>query len=472
MLEKRIPGPCLLALCSLIAACARSGSPGEGASGGSENPATQPSFVVIVVDDWAYTDLLAVRGDGDPWNDLPAVDALAGMGLSFENFYTQPLCNPTRKTLNFGVYDGDSKSPICTVRTKAGAAPPPTLAGALRSAGYATCAFGKWHVERSTQVGVPWWEAPAEYGFEHWRALSGLNIDGHCDSNDYWDWIRADDGVATRTHAYHTEAVASAFLSWWSQTPGPRFAYVCFQAAHRPYHTPPAYLLPNGMPPGREIRDQYEHMLVAMDGLIGAMLAAVDLRDTYVFLLGDNGTPNKATRTHQDPKRVKWTVYEDGVNVPLLVAGPGVRVGSTPALGHVVDLAATLCALAGTPKPIAMADSVSLAPVLFDAAASPRRSLVADLEPTNNPAHVRRQTAVLLDTGSDLFKGIYVREEDDSQVRSREFYDLSVDPGEEQPVGVSDPLFRSRIDACNELYQEFLSSQGDGGSTGGFQPGA
>ena len=104
----------------------------------------------------------------------------------------------------------------------------------------------------------------------------------------------------------------------------------------------------------------------------------VDLGSTYVFVLGDNGTPATAARVGvQDPRRMKATTYEDGVNVPLVVVGPGVAPSVTGALGHVVDLMATTAGLAHAALPGAT-DSVSLAPVLFDPQATVRAHLVCD----------------------------------------------------------------------------------------------
>ena len=61
--------------------------------------------------------------------------------------------------------------------------------------------------------------------------------------------------------------------------------------------------------------------------------------DTFVILLGDNGTPQEVAPV---PDHAKRTVFERGVRVPLILAGPGLRPGVDSRLAHVVDLFPTL----------------------------------------------------------------------------------------------------------------------------------
>ncbi|HED64326.1 MAG TPA: hypothetical protein ENJ09_02105 [Planctomycetes bacterium] len=468
--RRRIPGPkvhALLTALPLLAAAACRDAGSSGASPGSGQAVTTPNLLVIVVDDWAESDWEASRGDLDPWNDLVAIDTLAAQGQEWENFYAQPLCNPTRKTLTFGVFDGASDSRLCMSGMNSKPVPTETLGEVLRQAGYATAAFGKWHIGPSSDATESWGVAPREYGFDSWRALSATNIGGHCGSNDYTDWMRADDGVESPTHEYHTEAVGLAFMDWWQSTPGPRFAYVCFQAAHEPFHMPPAHLLPSGFPQPTSARKRYEAMLVAADSMVATMMSIVDLTDTYVILLGDNGTPRGAVRSDQDPLKVKWTTLEDGVHVPMVVAGPGVRVGTTRALGHVADLPATLAGLASTAAPLAMIDSVSLLPVFLDRSQRVRDSLICDRAGVPTSAvHKERDTCVVLDAAGALFKARYLAPSTRGGATTRAFFNLSLDPREEAPIDPNDPTYAARIQECETRYADFLDR---GGSKGGFQ---
>jgi arylsulfatase A-like enzyme len=85
-----------------------------------------------------------------------------------------------------------------------------------------------------------------------------------------------------------------------------------------------------------------------------------------VILTSDNGTSKQGTVPSRD-ERVKATLYEGGIHVPLVIAGPGVaQPGSThSALVHLVDVLPTVAPLVGV-SPEAPLDGVDLAPLLQD----------------------------------------------------------------------------------------------------------
>ena len=88
-----------------------------------------------------------------------------------------------------------------------------------------------------------------------------------------------------------------------------------------------------------------------MDTLIGQLLDSIPagvLENTYVISQGDNGTDKWADLpAPRDPTRVKMTVYEGGINVPLIVTGSGISGGRVE-------------------RPLLAIDSVSMAPYLFE----------------------------------------------------------------------------------------------------------
>jgi arylsulfatase A-like enzyme len=109
-------------------------------------------------------------------------------------------------------------------------------------------------------------------------------------------------------------------------------------------------------------------MSEAIDTIVGRVLDAVDLETTYVFVMGDNGSPGEAVVPPFMFNQAKGSVYEGGVRVPLIIAGPGVARGEECAeLVHVTDLFATIRELSGLGPPTQGAeDSVSFAEQLTD----------------------------------------------------------------------------------------------------------
>ena len=61
----------------------------------------RPNIILIMSDDQGWGDLSA---SGNTNLNTPNIDAIARNGVSFENFYVQPVCSPTRAELLTGRY--------------------------------------------------------------------------------------------------------------------------------------------------------------------------------------------------------------------------------------------------------------------------------------------------------------------------------------------------------------------------------
>src|SRR5262245_64329774 len=87
---------------------------------------------------------------------------------------------------------------------------------------------------------------------------------------------------------------------------------------------------------------------------------------TVIIFMGDNGTPAPAKDTAARIRGSKGGVYEGGVRVPLIVAGPGVtRRGRDPQIVTDTDMYATIAQLARVPIPASsMNNSYTFAPLL------------------------------------------------------------------------------------------------------------
>jgi arylsulfatase A-like enzyme len=137
----------------------------------------------------------------------------------------------------------------------------------------------------------------------------------------------------------------------------PFFLWLAFLAAHGPLHEPPAHLHSYdlaGLDPNSNRALFGKAIIEAMDSEIGRIMAAIDFTDTTVIFIGDNGTPNARIEPPFDPNHGKFSVYEGGVNVPLIVTGqavpPASRGQESAALVQATDLFATVLEIAGVPK--------------------------------------------------------------------------------------------------------------------------
>lgn len=134
---------------------------------------------------------------------------------------------------------------------------------------------------------------------------------------------------------------------------------VAFNAPHAPFHAPPSELYSGARvtdpPPRPQTRRAYLAALEALDTELGRLLASVDLSDTLVIFMADNGTPILATNSIIVDRRAKGTLFEGGVHVPMVVAGGNIQTARVePRLVHAVDFFDTIAELFGlTIKPSA-----------------------------------------------------------------------------------------------------------------------
>ena len=62
---------------------------------------SKPNFIILLTDDQGYQDLGCY---GSPNIKTPRIDAMASQGIRFTNFYAQPVCGPSRKSILTGCY--------------------------------------------------------------------------------------------------------------------------------------------------------------------------------------------------------------------------------------------------------------------------------------------------------------------------------------------------------------------------------
>ncbi len=341
----------------------------------------RPNVLVLVADDISDRDL-------DHLN-TPAVDWLASRGVRFRRAYGAPVCSQARRALQFGEFFSRDAGGHCGFwRARAPSMRQPNLARLFSSQGYATGFFGKWHLGSypGASQGFPWQEVVRRHGYDTWRAGIPQNVDACVGGSpkNYWRWQRVDDDSVRTETRYVTDAIRDAFLGWTEEVRGtPWFATVSFQSPHRPFHDPPHRPLVLGGP-----RAKYEAMVEYLDIVIGEILATLDLRDTVVLFVADNGTPSSVPGPGQAANRVKQTTYEDGIRVPMVWAGPGIPAGrESTALFPLVDVLPTFAAALGVKVREGHVDGVSQARVLADPTQAMRARLFAGVDNATTTDH-------------------------------------------------------------------------------------
>jgi arylsulfatase A-like enzyme len=331
---------------------------------------SRPNVVLILFDDLGWKDFSCY---GNDFHRTPNIDAIAREGVRFTNAYaTCPVCSPTRSSVLTGKYPartgvtdwipGRAQWPsarLITPRTpNQMKLEETTIAERLKQAGYATASIGKWHLG-----GEGFW--PTNQGFD-------TNVGGnHKGSNAFFGPFDLP-GLEGRTKdSYLTDELQNAARDWvGKQTAAktPFFLYSPNYSVHTPIQAPEDRIL--AAPGKTKLQQTYRAMLEITDQHIGKLRdqlrQAGQYENTIWLITSDNGGlrfegRNPVPHTDNSPLRAgKGHLYEGGIRVPLILAGPGVKGGQTHhSLAASVDLMPTVLDLIGQ-SPENGIDGVSL----------------------------------------------------------------------------------------------------------------
>ena len=342
--------------------------------------ASAKNYLLFIADDLGRDKIRAYEADfpgyaaAAQW--LPqtnTLDSLASQGLRFARAWANPLCSPTRASLQAGLHphrEGMILSPLG--ESDAGLDPgfftTPMLAESFSSHGYATGYFGKWHIGTEDETGATGTPAaaftdephPSRLGWDRFYGALGGVIGNYTD----WTrvgWLSRGDGFVANETEHATTRTAEVALNWInSRAAGtPWLAIVAFHAPHsrgtgNSWNETDVDLtkirsaslscldpdLDPATPPtcSDVSRAGYqalvEHIDIEIENILLGMDPAV-LDDTIIMFAGDNGTPAPASEWDfvAEAGRGKGTAYETGVGVPLIIAdGATWRTGAAGAI--------------------------------------------------------------------------------------------------------------------------------------------
>ncbi len=278
----------------------------------------QNNILLIIVDDWGT--------DSSPLDNplttnhasMPNLANMAEQGLRFTNAYAQPTCSPTRAGIITGRYSFRHG-----IGSPGGANLPEaefTLPEAFIAANspYRLASIGKWHLGGGD-------DGPRTLG--GWDEFRGTLTSG---VESYTNWTKTINGVSTpNTSTFTTtDQVNDALAFIENAEDAPWLCWLAFNAPHGPFDEAPSSLILSGSQ-GGGTRGNYERLLESMDTEIGRLLANIDLNETNILLIGDNGTPGNVAQTPVLGQRAKGTLYEGGIKVPFIALGPDIRARGT-----------------------------------------------------------------------------------------------------------------------------------------------
>ncbi len=306
---------------------------------GPRSGAKKPNIVLCMADDQGWGDM---GYNGHPVLKTPNFDAMAAEGLRFDRFYAAaPVCSPTRGSVMTG------RHPNRFGCFKWGHTLRPqeiTIAEALKTAGYVTGHFGKWHlgsVCKGSEVN------PGASGFDEW--FSSPNFFDN-------DPILSRQGVAVPTKGESSMVTVEAaieFVRKHARSHQPFLAVVWFGSPHGPHRAIERdRALYRDQHPG--LQDFYGE-ITGMDRAFGKLrseLRRLGIREnTILWYCSDNGgLPGKGVTGGRGNK---GKVYEGGLRVPAILEWPARirRPRTTDIPCNTSDIYPTLLEIVGVRMP-------------------------------------------------------------------------------------------------------------------------
>jgi len=324
-------------------------------------------------DDIGYGDFACL---GNPIIRTPHIDRLHGQSVCFTNFHVSPTCAPTRSALMTGRHEFRNGVTHTIQERERMRLDATTIAQVLKSAGYSTGIFGKWHLGDEDAY------QPEKRGFDetfiHGAGGIGQTYPGSCGDapgNTYFNPAILHNGKFVKTQGFCTDIFFSRAIEWMDEcvdTHKPYFALITPNAAHAPLSCPPDYeRLYAGKVPANVAT--FFGMITNIDDNVGRLLGKLDEwgheSDTLVIFMTDNGGTAGVKTFNAGMRGAKGTPYEGGTRVPSFWRWPNGWKGGVdvPALTAHLDIFSTLAEIAGAkvPEPVAAKlDGRSLLPLL------------------------------------------------------------------------------------------------------------
>ncbi|MBI4625785.1 MAG: sulfatase-like hydrolase/transferase [Verrucomicrobia bacterium] len=317
-------------------------------------PARQPNVILILADDMGIGDLGCYGGRQTP---TPRIDRLAAEGTRFTQYYSaSPICSPSRAGIITGMFPARWRitSFLQTKKGNAGCEQDdfldpraPSLPRALKSAGYATAHFGKWHLGGGRDVTA----APkfAAYGYDE-HAGTYESPEPHPDiTATNWIWSPKDKVKRWDRTAFFVDRT----LDFLKRHPDrPCFVNLWPDDVHTPW-------VPDEISDRKDLPKNFRPVLAELDRQIGRLVDGLKTlgreQDTLVIFTSDNGAlPTFGGARSGGFRGSKLSLYEGGIRMPFIVRWPG-RIPAGRVEGGTittaVDLLPTLCALTGARLP-------------------------------------------------------------------------------------------------------------------------
>ena len=323
------------------------------AKAASDLAGRKPNIIFLITDDQGYGDISA---HGNPVLKTPSLDRLRAEGVRFEDFMVSPTCSPTRSAIFSGRHEFKNGVTHTILERERMSLKTVTLAQVLKSAGYTTGIFGKWHLGDEAEY------RPDRRGFDemyiHGGGGIGQSYPGSCGDapgNTYFDPAILHNGTFKKENGYCTDLFYAAALRWLEgqrRQDKPFFAYISTNAPHAPYNARPE---DRKLYEGKNLSADTENffgMIHNIDQNIGRLLAKLNEwgidRNTLVVFMNDNGGTAGTQVFNAEMRGRKGSPWLGGTRAASFWRWPGtLSPAPVTSLAAHIDVFPTLSEIAG-----------------------------------------------------------------------------------------------------------------------------
>jgi arylsulfatase A-like enzyme len=431
-------------------------------------PTAKPNVVLVYMDDMGYGDIVRNGAQG---YQTPNLDRMASEGIYFSQFYSpQAVCTASRAGLMTGCYpnrlgfsgalDHTAKIGLNTEEE--------TIAELLRDEGYATAAFGKWHLGHLPQF------LPTNHGFEEFYGIpySHDMWPNHPVSKNYYPELPLIEGTKTiqlnPDQSQFTTNFTNKTIDFIKRKKDkPFFVYLAHPMPHVPLAVSDKFK-------GKSKQGLYGDVIMELDWSIGQIretLKKLKLEEnTLLIITSDNG-PWLNYGNHAGSagglREGKGTSFEGGQRVPCLMTWKGTIPAGLVSnnLSAALDILPTIVEVTGAKMPKRRIDGVSISTILKgDLRGEPRSQFLYYYRKNNLEAVRDANWKLVLPHPGRTYEGFAAGKDGIPGGAKEDFsfegglYDLRRDPGERYNVINDYPDVVSKL---NQIADEARKDLGD-----------
>jgi len=299
-------------------------------SANDELKGSKPNIIFVLTDDQGMGDLSLM---GNKILKTPQIDAFSKKATRFTEFHVSPTCAPTRAALMSGTFPFHVGVTHTILQRERMALSVHTLPQMLKSAGYTTGLFGKWHLGDEAEY------LPQKRGFDE-VLMHGAGGIGQVSLGDfkenrndaYFDNILLHNDKVVQTQGFCTDVFFEAAKAWIQQqekAKKPYFAFLSLNAPHGPFFAPASNkkrFLDAGY--GNKTAARYG-MIENIDSNFGSLMKMLEstnaLENTIVIFMTDNGMSMPPIKKKGEKQQIPFNAgmrgkknspYQGGTRVP------------------------------------------------------------------------------------------------------------------------------------------------------------